>query len=80
MNNASFTDYLFILSAGMIVFVILYVGVLVICSNTLKRVRNMKEYCDRQFERISKQIEEANINTEELTKAVKSLTDNLKNN
>jgi uncharacterized protein YoxC len=79
MKNSVIGDYLFLLSGGMVIFIILTVSVMLICSVTLNRVRQMKEYCDTQFEKISNQIEQANLNTEDLTEAVKQLTDNLKN-
>lgn len=71
-------DAIFILVVGSLLFVVLMVGVIFICASTLRRVNNMKIYCDEQFDKISEQISIANKNTEELTKSVKALNKSLK--
>lgn len=72
------TEYMFILVCGLVLFVLLSVGIILICSVTLQKVKNMKNYCDEQFDKISKQINDTNQNTSDLTKAVQQLNNNLK--
>lgn len=72
------TEYMFILVCGLVLFVVLSVGIILICSVTLQKVKNMKNYCDEQFDKISKQINDTNQNTSDLTKAVQQLNNNLK--
>lgn len=72
------TEYMFILVCGLVLFVVLSVGIILICSVTLQKVKNMKNYCDEQFDKISKQINDTNQNTSDLTKAVQQLNSNLK--
>lgn len=72
------TEYMFILVCGLVLFVVLSVGIILICSVTLQKVKNMKNYCDEQFDKISKQINDTNQNTSDLIKAVQQLNNNLK--
>lgn len=72
------TEYMFILVCGLVLFVVLSVGIILICSTTLQKVKHMKKYCDEQFDKISKQINDTNQNTSDLTKAVQQLNNNLK--
>ena len=72
------TEYMFILVCGLVLFVVLSVGIILICSVTLQKAKNMKNYCDEQFDKISKQINDTNQNTSDLTKAVQQLNNNLK--
>lgn len=69
---------LFILVCGLSLMVVLFIGVVVISSITMKRVTAFKSYCDIQFDKISKQIESTNLNTAELTGAVKELNITIK--
>lgn len=69
---------LFILVYGLSLMVVLFIGVVVISSITMKRVTAFKSYCDIQFDKISKQIESTNLNTAELTGAVKELNITIK--
>ena len=80
MGEREFAEGMIVLVIGMVVFIVLGIGLVLICSITLQRVKKMKEYCDHQFEKISAQINASNHNTEELTKAVNQLNKNLKTN
>lgn len=79
MKEASLAEGLFILTGGLVLFIILIIGCIMICSVTLGKVNKFKSYCDEQFEKITKQIEGANTNTNELKELVKQLNNELKN-
>jgi len=68
---------LFVLTAGLVLFLVLVIGVALICSVTLNKVNKFKSYCDEQFEKITSQIESSNTNTKELTELVKELNSKL---
>ena len=68
---------LFVLTAGLVLFLVLFIGVVLICSVTLNKVNKFKSYCDEQFEKITSQIEASNSNTKELTDLVKELNSKL---
>ena len=68
---------LFVLTAGLVLFLVLVIGVVLICSVTLNKVNKFKSYCDEQFEKITSQIEASNSNTKELTDLVKELNSKL---
>jgi len=68
---------LFVLTAGLVLFLVLVIGVVLICSVTLNKVNKFKSYCDEQFEKITSQIEASNSNTKELTDLVKELISKL---
>ena len=68
---------LFVLTAGLVLFLVLVIGVVLICSVTLNKVNKFKSYCDEQFEKITSQIESSNTNTKELTDLVKELISKL---
>ena len=76
-NEFDLAEGLFILTAGLVLFLILVIGVIAICSVTLNKVQKFKTYCDEQFEKITSQIEASNSNTKELTNLVKELNDKL---
>jgi len=76
-NEFELAEGLFILTAGLALFLVLVIGVVLICSVTLNRVNKFKSYCDEQFEKITSQIESSNINTKELTELVKELNSKL---
>ena len=79
MGEATLAEGLFILTGGLVLFIILIIGCIMICSVTLNKVGKMKSYCDQQFEKITSQIEDTNKNTNELKELVKQLNNNLKN-
>jgi sensor domain CHASE-containing protein len=68
---------LFVLTAGLVLFLVLVIGVVLICSVTLNKVNKFKSYCDEQFEKITSQIEASNSNIKELTDLVKELNSKL---
>jgi uncharacterized protein YoxC len=68
---------LFVLTAGLVLFLFLVIGVVLICSVTLNKVNKFKSYCDEQFEKITSKIESSNTNTKELTELVKELNSKL---
>jgi uncharacterized protein YoxC len=68
---------LFVLTAGLVLFLVLVIGVVLICSVTLNKVNKFKSYCDEQFEKITSKIESSNTNTKELTELVKELNSKL---
>ena len=76
-NEFELAEGLFVLTAGLILFLVLVIGVVLICSATLNRVNKFKTYCDQQFEKITNQIESSNVNTKELTELVKELNSKL---
>lgn len=78
MEAATFRDAMFILIGGMAIFVILTIFVFVVCSATLKKVKEWKVYCDIQFKNITKLVNESNATASELTSLVKQLNNNLK--
>ena len=66
-NEFDLAEGLFVLTGGLVLFIILVIGVVLICSVTLNKVNKFKSYCDEQFEKITSQIESSNTNTKELT-------------
>mgnify|MGYP000051690808 FL=1 len=72
-NEFDLAEGLFVLTGGLVLFIILVIGVVLICSVTLNKVNKFKSYCDEQFEKITNQIESSNVNTKELTELVKEL-------
>jgi len=76
-NEFDLAEGLFILTAGLVLFLILVIGVIAICSVTLNKVQKFKTYCDEQFEKITSQIEASNSNIKELTDLVKELNSKL---
>ena len=76
-NEFDLAEGLFVLTAGLVVLLILFIGVVLICSVTLNKVNKFKSYCDEQFEKITNQIESSNVNTKELTELVKELNSKL---
>lgn len=78
-HEATLAEGLLILTGGLVLFMILIIGCIMICSVTLSRVGKFKTYCDEQFEKMTNQIEATNINTNELKDLVKELNSNLKN-
>lgn len=76
-NEFDLAEGLFVLTAGLVVLLILFIGVVLICSVTLNKVNKFKSYCDEQFEKITSQIEASNINTKEMTDLVKELNSKL---
>ena len=76
-NEFDLAEGLFILTAGLVLFLILVIGVIAICSVTLNKVQKFKSYCDEQFEKITSQIEASNSNIKELTDLVKELNSKL---
>jgi len=79
MGEATLAEGLFILTGGLVLFIILIIGCIMICSVTLNKVGKIKTYCDEQFTNITNQIEASNENTNELKELVKQLNNNLKN-
>ena len=78
-NEATLAEGLLILTGGLVLFMILIIGCIMICSITLNRVGKFKTYCDDQFEKMTNQIEATNTNTNELKDLVKELNSNFKN-
>jgi uncharacterized protein YoxC len=76
-NEFDLAEGLFVLTGGLVLFIILVIGVVLICSVTLNKVNKFKSYCDEQFEKITNQIESSNVNTKELTELVKELNSKL---
>lgn len=76
-NEFDLAEGLFVLTEGLVLFIILVIGVVLICSVTLNKVNKFKSYCDEQFEKITNQIESSNTNTKELTELVKELNSKL---
>lgn len=76
-NEFDLAEGLFVLTGGLVLFIILVIGVVLICSVTLNKVNKFKSYCDEQFEKITSQIEASNSNTKELTDLVKELISKL---
>lgn len=76
-NEFDLAEGLFVLTAGLVLFIILVIGVVLICSVTLNKVNKFKSYFDEQFEKITNQIESSNTNTKELTELVKELNSKL---
>ena len=76
-NEFDLAEGLFVLTGGLVLFIILVIGVVLICSVTLNKVNKFKSYCDEQFEKITNQIESSNVNTKEMTDLVKELNSKL---
>lgn len=79
MKEATLAEGLFILTGGLVLFIILIIGCIMICSVTLNKVGKIKTYCDEQFDNLTKQIEGTNTNTNELKDLLTQLNNNLKN-
>lgn len=78
-HEATLAEGLLILTGGLVLFMILIIGCILISSATLNRVGKIKSYCDEQFEKMTSQMEATNNNTNELKNLVQELNSNLKN-
>jgi len=78
-HEATLAEGLLILTGGLVLFMILIIGCILICSATFNRVGKIKSYCDEQFEKMTSQMEATNNNTNELKNLVQELNSNLKN-
>jgi len=78
-HEATLAEGLLILTGGLVLFMILIIGCILICSATLNMVGKIKSYCDEQFEKMTSQMEATNNNTNELKNLVQELNSNLKN-
>lgn len=74
----SLPDALFILICGMALIVIMFIGNVLISHFAIFKVKNIKTYCDEQFNRIDKQFEKINQGIETATKTTEALTKEVK--